>query len=53
MSAKSRKSLTSTFILLLLGAAALAGGAKWLVILIPAAVLVWYSARSTIRSGRN
>jgi hypothetical protein len=53
MSAHSKKSLTSTFILVLLGAAALVGGAKWLVILIPAALLVWYRARPVVRSGRN
>jgi hypothetical protein len=53
MSAHSKKSLTSTLLLIFLGAAALVGGAKWLVILIPAAVLVWYSARPALRSGRN
>ena len=53
MSANSKKSLTSTFILILLGTATLLGGAKWLVILIPAALIVWYAARPVLRSGRN
>ncbi len=53
MSANSKKSLTSTFLLVLLGMTALVAGAKWLVLLIPAAVLVWYTAGSTMRSGRN
>jgi hypothetical protein len=53
MSANSKKSLTSTFILILLGLAALVGGSKWLILLVPAALLVWYGARPVLRSGRN
>ncbi len=53
MSANSKKSLGSTILLIFLGLAALIGGAKWLVLIVPAAVLVWYGARPVLRSGRN
>jgi hypothetical protein len=53
MSANSKKSITSTTLLILLGMAALFGGAKWLVLLIPAATLVWFGAGSALRGGRN
>ena len=42
-----------TAILILLGMAALYGGSKWLGLLIPAAVFVWYAARPMLRTGRN
>jgi hypothetical protein len=53
MSANSKKSMTWTFVLILLGMAALYGGSRWLTILIPAAGLVWYIARPMLRTGRN
>jgi hypothetical protein len=53
MSATSKKSITWTFVLILLGMAALYGGSRWLTILIPAALLVWFTARPALRSGRN
>jgi hypothetical protein len=53
MSANSKKSVGSTVVLILLGMAALYGGSKWLSLLIPAALLVWYTARPLIRTGRN
>lgn len=53
MSANSKKSMGSTVVLILLGMAALYGGSKWLGVLIPAALLVWYTARPLIRTGRN
>jgi len=40
-------------ILILLGVAALFGGVWSLILLIPAAVLVWYSAGPLSRRGRN
>ncbi len=40
-------------IFILLGLAAIAGGTKWLVILIPLAILVWYGVGSSWRTGRN
>ena len=53
MSATSKKSMTSTLVLILLGMAALYGGSRWLTILIPAAVLVWYGAAPALRIGRG
>jgi hypothetical protein len=53
MSATSKKSMTWTFVLILLGMAALYGGEKWLGLLIPAAMLVWYGAGPALRSGRR
>ena len=45
--------MTRTLILILLGIAALYGGSRWLTILIPAAILVWYGAGPALRGGRN
>ncbi len=42
-----------TVVLIILGMAALYGGAKWLTLLIPAALLVWYTAKPPLRTGRN
>jgi len=42
-----------TAVLILLGVVALVGGVKWLVLLIPAAMLIWYGAGPILRSGRN
>ena len=53
MSANSKKSIGSTVVLILLGMAALYGGSKWLGVLVPVALLVWYTARPMIRTGRN
>jgi hypothetical protein len=53
MSATSKQSMTSTFVLILLGIAALYAGSRWLTILIPAAALVWYGAGPALRSGRG
>jgi hypothetical protein len=53
MSADSKKSMGGTTVLILLGLIALVAGPKWLVVLIPAALLVWYSASSILRTGRN
>jgi low affinity Fe/Cu permease len=53
MSANSKKSMGWTVVLILLGMAALYAGSKWLAVLIPAAVLVWYGAGPMLRSGRN
>jgi len=52
MSANSKKSLGSTILLVVLGVAALVGGAKWLVLLVPAALLVWYGS-GPMHRGRN
>lgn len=53
MSANSKKSMASTLLLIVLGMAALYGGATTLIVLIPIALLVWYGAGPTLRSGRN
>ena len=53
MSANLKKSIGSTVVLILLGMAALYGGSKWLSLLIPAALLVWFAAKPTLRTGRN
>jgi hypothetical protein len=53
MSMNSKKTISGTTILIILGLVALFSGEKWLVLLIPAAMLVWYGARPTLRSGRN
>ena len=53
MSANSKKSMGWTIVLIFLGLVALFGGEKWLVLLIPAAVLVWYAARPMLGTGRN
>jgi hypothetical protein len=53
MSADTKKSTGATAIFILLGLAALFGGAGWLTLLIPAAVVVWYGAGSAWRTGRN
>jgi hypothetical protein len=53
MSRNSKKSMGGTISLILLGLLALLGGERWLVLLIPAAMLVWYKARPIVSSGRN
>jgi len=53
MSANSKKSMGSTIILILLGMAALYGGSHWLTVLIPLALLVWFTAKPRLRTGRN
>ena len=53
MSANSKKSLATTILLIILGLATLFAGAKWLMVLIPAALLVWYTAKLRLRTGRN
>lgn len=53
MSADSKKSLGGTVVLILFGILALIGGTQWLVLLVPAAILIWYGAGSMLRSGRN
>jgi hypothetical protein len=53
MSANSKKSVGTTALLILLGMAALYGGSKWLALLIPAALFVWYTAKPGLGTGRN
>ena len=53
MSMNSKKSIAWTIVLIFLGLIALVGGDKWLVVLIPAAIMVWYGAKPALRRGRN
>jgi hypothetical protein len=47
------KSTGGSIALILFGIAAFFVGTKWLLILVPAALLVWYGAMPILRSGRN
>jgi hypothetical protein len=47
------KSIGGTVLLIGFGLAAMFGGEKWLVALIPAAMLVWYGTGSALRRDRN
>jgi hypothetical protein len=54
MSAQSKKSLIWTMVLMTFGLAAFFAGTKILVVLIPAALLIWYGiALPMLRSNRN
>jgi len=53
MSTEAKTGYGSTLALLLIGVLAFYLGARWLTLLIPAAVLIWYSAGPILRSGRN
>jgi hypothetical protein len=53
MSMNTKKSVSGTILLIVLGVAALFGGVKWLSVLVPAALLVWYGVGPALRSGRN
>lgn len=53
MSINAKKSMGWTVVLILLGMGALYGGSKWLSLLIPAALFVWYTAKPGLGTGRN
>jgi hypothetical protein len=53
MKTKTYQSLLWTTALICLGLIAISAGAKWLTLLIPAALLIWYGAGPVLRSGRN
>lgn len=53
MSADAKKTYGLSLVLLALGVLALDGGIRWLVLLIPAAALVWYVATPKLRRHRN
>jgi hypothetical protein len=53
MTVNAKKSMGWTIVLILFGLIALFGGDQWLVLLIPAAILVWYAAKPMLRTGRN
>jgi hypothetical protein len=43
MSADAKRKYGSTMVLIILGIFALYGGAGWLLVLVPAAVVIWYA----------
>jgi hypothetical protein len=45
--------MLGTMLLIGFGLIAMFGGEKWLVALIPAAMLVWFATGSALRRGRN
>lgn len=53
MSADAKKYYGSSAALLFMGVIALYAGARWLLLLIPAALLVWYAAAPRLRRSRN
>ena len=53
MNRDSNRSILWAVVLVLLGVIAIIGGAKWLALLIPAAMLIWYGAGPMLGSGRN
>lgn len=53
MSAETKKGYGSMLLLLALGIIALFAGAKSLVLVVPAAVIVWYGARLAPGNGGN
>jgi len=53
MAANTKNSITSMLALVLLGILVLIAGEKSLILLIPAAALVWYKAAPRLGGGRN
>jgi CDP-diglyceride synthetase len=54
MSTEAKTNYASTLILILLGLLALYAAAGWLMVLVPAAILVWYGAEwGTFKRSRN
>ncbi len=53
MNTPSNKSAAWALILIALGMLAVYGGARWLLVLIPAAAAVWYAATRTMFSRRR
>jgi len=52
MSRESKKSVSWTIVLVLLGLLAFYGGTRWLLVLIPLALMIW-AIRPAVRTGRN
>jgi hypothetical protein len=53
MSRESKKSVSWTIVLVLLGLFAFYGSTRWLLVLIPAALMIWGVAGQAVRSQRN
>jgi len=54
MSADAKRKYGSTMVLIILGIFALYGGARWLLVLVPAAVVIWYATSGAdFKKSRN
>jgi hypothetical protein len=53
MHRNSRQSVGWAIVLILFGIGAFVGGVKWLIPLIPAAMLIWFAVGPSLRTGRN
>jgi hypothetical protein len=53
MSANSNKSVVASSALIVLGILVMLAGEKYLIVLVPAAVLVWYGVAPRLRRNRN
>ena len=53
MRRNSKTSVLWAIVLILFGVVAFFGGMKWLIPLIPAAMLIWFGVGPTLRTGRN
>ncbi len=53
MSTEKKKGYGSMLLLLLLGVVALFMGDRSLIVVIPAAIVIWYGARPTLGNDRN
>jgi hypothetical protein len=53
MNKNLQKSIGWTVLLIVFGIIALSEGEKSLLVLIPAAIVIWYGARPTLGNGRN
>jgi hypothetical protein len=53
VNANYKRSMAWAILLVLLGLAAVYGGTRWLMLLIPLAILVWIGAKPALRGDRN
>ena len=53
MSRESKKSVSWTIVLVLLGLLAFYGGTRWLPVVIPLALMIWAIAGPAVGTGRN
>jgi hypothetical protein len=53
MSRESKKSMIWAMVLVLLGLLAFYGGTRWLLVLIPVALMIWGIAGPAVRAGRH
>jgi hypothetical protein len=53
MSRISKNSMTSAGVLIILGAVALYAGPNSLIVVVPAALVIWYGGRQLLENGRN